>query len=410
MQIKILACIANSRAAYSRVRDVIKKDEFGPIEQQIIAEIDRFYELDPSASRADVDVIANRITRKVSSNPKLLERVQDFMNVLSSTDISTVNIAEEVLDNRRSVIGTSLGQLLLEQDHNSARKVVEEYVSLSDSSDITEHVEEEYSNAGYDELFEFLNTDGLIQVAPSTLNDALGGGARKGHHLLVFAMSEVGKTMVAINMTAGFCRHNHKVLYIGNEDPIQGIVVRMLSNISGMTEQEIRKDCGAALKKARRHGYENATFMGMSNCTMFALESVCRKHRPDVLVIDQLLNVDASGKNRVDELEMAAKGARRLASKYDILVVSVTQAADSARGKLSLNTGDVYNSNVGLPGQCDVMVGVGMDTEYYNNNRRYITLSKNKISGNHANFTVEVDPKLSRVLAYKNTTRGIANE
>ncbi len=81
-----------------------------------------------------------------------------------------------------------------------------------------------------------------------------------------------------------------------------------------------------------------------------------------------------------------------------MLTLSVTQAGDSASGKLVLETGDVDFSNVGIPAQADVMVGIGFDATFEAEGLRNISLPKNKISGRHENFPVRIVPQLSRFI------------
>ena len=59
--------------------------------------------------------------------------------------------------------------------------------------------------------------------------------------------------------------------------------------------------------------------------------------------------------------------------------------------------GDVDNSNTGIPAQADVMIGIGATSEDESQGRRVLSLPKNKRSGNHEYFAVNVDPQLSRV-------------
>jgi len=110
------------------------------------------------------------------------------------------------------------------------------------------------------------------------------------------------------------------------------------------------------------------------------------------------INVSVSkSESKSGSLEQAAKEARGLAKRNNTLVVSVTQAADSATGRIVLGRGDVHNSNIGIPGQVDLMLGIGADESMEQRGLREISLVKNKISGNHDHFTVRFNPVLSRV-------------
>jgi len=108
--------------------------------------------------------------------------------------------------------------------------------------------------------------------------------------------------------------------------------------------------------------------------------------------------VSAKSENRTNQLETVARGMRDFARQYNILVVSVTQAADSGRNQLTLNMGDIDGSNVGMPGACDVMIMVGMNDHYYENDERHINLAKNKLTGEHASWPVRIDKATSSII------------
>ena len=118
---------------------------------------------------------------------------------------------------------------------------------------------------------------------------------------------------------------------------------------------------------------------------------------PDVLVIDQIRNVQVKEDNFVRHLEKVSAMIRQIGQRHEVLVISVTQAGDSATNKAALEMGDVDNSNTGMPGQADVMLGIGGTEADVRANRRVLSLPKNKRSGNHDFFTVEVDPVLNKI-------------
>jgi len=52
---------------------------------------------------------------------------------------------------------------------------------------------------------------------------------------------------------------------------------------------------------------------------------------------------------------------------------------------------DVDSSKTGLPASADLMIGLGMDHTMQANGMLGISLCKNKLSGDHAKFTVSVN-------------------
>ena len=117
-----------------------------------------------------------------------------------------------------------------------------------------------------------------------------------------------------------------------------------------------------------------------------------------MLVLDQLRNLNMKQDNYVLALEQAAKQARQWAKRYSCVVVSVTQAGDSAEGKSVLDMGDVDYSNTGIPAQADLMIGLGANKKNASRGEIVFNLPKNKISGKHEYFPVATDPTLSQLI------------
>ncbi len=89
---------------------------------------------------------------------------------------------------------------------------------------------------------------------------------------------------------------------------------------------------------------------------------------------------------------------RRMAKQYNLLAISVTQAADIAEGRLVLSRQHVADSKIGWAASLDLMIGLGTNEDYRQAGRTMISLmGKNKISGEHIYFPVLVDGKLHRL-------------
>ena len=77
--------------------------------------------------------------------------------------------------------------------------------------------------------------------------------------------------------------------------------------------------------------------------------------------------------------------------------MSLTQAADSAYGKLVLEMDDVYYSNIAVQANVDIMLGLGWNSEYQQMNKRMITVTKNKMNDFHGSIPVDMSPAISRI-------------
>lgn len=395
---KILAAVIQERANYDAVADHIELNEFGPEAKLIYGEIGEFYATDPHATRVDVGIIEARIERRLPDEKKS----KPVVGILKSLpEVSGANIIREVLDLKATSVGLELAaSIAAGKSTKDQRPILDKYAGLLEASEL-ENPNEEIANVRLAELIgRRLDDRNLIQIAPRALNDRIDGGARPGHHILVYAPTEMGKTLFVINMVAHMLRQGVKVLYVGNEDPAEDIILRAACRLSGTDKFRLKERPDEFQEVLDAAGWGNFVFADLAPGTFPRINRLVRKHEPKVVVLDQLSNINVSvGKNesKTGSLEVAAKEARALAKRHGILVVSVTQAADSATGKIVLGRGDVHNSNIGIPSQVDLMLGIGADESMEARGLREISIVKNKISGNHDHFTVKFNPIISKV-------------
>jgi KaiC/GvpD/RAD55 family RecA-like ATPase len=208
----------------------------------------------------------------------------------------------------------------------------------------------------------------------------------------------MGKTLFVVNAVAGFLKQGLTCLYIGNEDPAADLLMRIISRLTGMNKQEVQDDPARAQALLDKRNYDKLVMAPLAPGNFRQIDKLVEKYKAAVVVLDQLRNIDVDSENRTQALEKAATGGRNLAKSKSVLVVSVTQAADSASGKTVLSRGDVDGSNVGIPGQIDLMIGIGATEEMERINHRVLSFPKNKISGRHEPIPIQIDPLLSKVI------------
>ena len=127
-----------------------------------------------------------------------------------------------------------------------------------------------------------------------------------------------------------------------------------------------------------------------------------QKHEPQCLVVDQIRNLSAVRKSgtRAQALDSVACEIRQLLSKYGLVGLSLGQAnaGDHGKPKIWLATDDFDESRTGVPGQSDLMVGIGCDYKMDAHHQRAISLPANKLSGDHEGFIVTIDTERSIIL------------
>lgn len=396
---KIISAILKDRKAWEVLKDKLGPDELSPEATTLFKIGNEYYEADPEAKSCDLEIVKSRLERQIQSN-KLVDVLKGILDSLP--DVSAVNLTQEILALKRHSLGLKLSSALAAGKTGSeVEELIASWQSMVGLSDVGVEAEESQIVTGVpvEKLFATaFNQENLIKVYPKSLNDRLDGGVLPGTHILVFANTEMGKTLVAINMVAGFLHQKLPVLYVGNEDPAENILLRLGTRLSGMNKYEIRDNPKKAQELIDSRSAGLFTIAPLAPGTFAEIRSLVQKYGPKVVILDQLRNLDVKSENRTQALERAATEARNLAKRFGLVVVSLTQAGDSASGKAALSTGDVDSSNVGIPGQMDVMIGVGATEEMLRQNVRMLSFPKNKVSGNHNPITVTVDPQLSKVI------------
>jgi KaiC/GvpD/RAD55 family RecA-like ATPase len=396
-QAVLAACIAD-RGAYDKIGDHVQEGDFTEQAAMVLRAVREYYERDGAAVSVDPEMLTREIVRGVA-NPKHQRVFESLISNIVSLKVSPGNVVHDFIAVRRDAVGAKLSVALASCDDDEViRKLMDEYEGWCSAEKLADDEEMVVRGASVRELVTSHFTDeGLIRMLPSSLNDRLDGGLRRGHHVVVFARPEVGKTMFVINLMSGFLRDGHTVLYVGNEDPLPDIVMRVISRLTGMVSAEIRASPDKADELARSAGYDNLILAALCPGTPKEIEGLVLEYKPDVVVIDQLRNLHVREESRVIQLEKSATAMRNLGKRHSVLVVSVTQAGDSASGKSVLDMGDVDFSNTGIPAQADLMIGIGMSQQDELSGRRVLSLAKNKRTGRHDYFPVHVEPTINKI-------------
>lgn len=396
---QVLSSVIKDRRAYDAIADHMAHEDLSEQGWVVWSGVVKYYERDGSISCVDPALLGEEIARKLPAD-KHKDMFRSLVRGLADAEVSPANVVNDFIATRREVVGKQLAAALLSGD-SSAGELLRRYDELLVTTELDdERSEEPRVGMSVESLVtEKFDPANLVQVMPQALNDRLKGGCKPGHHIVLFARPEMGKTMMTIEMMSGFLNQGLTVLYVGNEDPLDDVNMRVVNRLSGMTKEEVLKNPKLADQRARERGYESLILVGLAPGTPREITGLIERYKPHVLVLDQLRNLNMSQDNRVLALEAAACQARQWAKRYSCVVVSVTQAGDSASRKAVLDLGDVDYSNTGIPAQADLMIGLGANDQHAKNGELVISLPKNKISGCHEYFAVSVEPHLSKIMS-----------
>ena len=395
---EVFASCLQSRDAYERCRHHIDADDLSPQAKAWWPFIKEWYATDRTARFIDRTALRERGVRSLPEKHSgtLLGWYDDLPK-----EVSPDNVVKDLLDLKRFSVGNHLCAAIQGGDPKKVDPLLEEYSNLLHATKLGKS--EIRWTEDDDEMSARLDRENLIKIAPSSLNEKCKGGAAKGDHIVIFGRPEAGKTMFTVNMVAGFLKFGQKVLYIGNEEDTYKTRKRIICSLAGATPDQYDAERERALQTARERGLDQLRICHLNPGTVAEIEELVKEIRPDVLVLDQIRNVAWAGKggdSMVTKLEQLGIAVRAILGKYDCLGVSVTQARDSDHEGPWLRLEDIDSSRTGLPGQADLIVGIGVDDSLVATNQRAVSLCKNKLNEDpdgRVGFMVQVDPARSRI-------------
>ena len=353
--------------------------------------IDDYYATDPSAPKVDLMLLKRAVERK---HPKHAEMFNSVIDELPEP--SSGNLKNEILEQKKGHVSMQLSQAFA--SGGEVELLLEEYELLTADKLENEDDDLVLIDPDVSTIMAARTEENRFTMLPPALNTALEGGPLRGHHIVLFAPTDMGKTLMTLNLVRGFLEQGLKILYCGNEDPMSDLIERFLTCLTGKDKWAIRKYPDKAREFARKRGWERLVWAELSPGTLGEIRSLLEKHKPDVLVVDQLQNLHTNERgNHVHSLKIAAQGVRNLAKKYSLVAISVTQAADSATGKSILGRGDIDSSNVGIPSTADLMLGIGANQDDEFAGIRTLSFAKNKVSGNKRPIKVFFNTTTMRV-------------
>lgn len=214
------------------------------------------------------------------------------------------------------------------------------------------------------------------------------GGIGPGNFMIAFARPETGKTAFWVSLVSGeegFAQQGAKIHAFINEEPAVRTQMRAINCWTGLTKQEIVDN----LKESHESWSQikdNIKMLDVVDWSMEDVDAHCEKHKPDIIIIDQLDKVNVKGTfARTDEkLRAIYTSAREIAKKHQCAVIAISQASADAHNHNSISFDQMENSKTGKAAEADLIIGIGTNPKNDTENKvRTLCVSKNKINGYH---------------------------
>jgi len=391
----LCAAVCKDRRAYEKlIRTGFDTNDFSEAGRCIIDAATEQYKRDESAQAVTTDALRSQIERRFGAG-SMADSIMEFVGRFPS-DVSTINVTEEYRLLRLARCSTSLATLLASGQHGEETADTLAKYEILVAGEEGEKFKERLT------IDDFAEYEGdRIPLYPKSLNDFIGGGIERGHNVTVYARPEAGKSAFALNNAAMLVKQGYKVLYIANEEPARDVTRRVLSrmariDIEYMRDREVLNDAFKAAGKAYR---QNWHLLHKASLSAREIRRQCARLRPDIVIVDQLKNLYVTEDNRALQLDRVARQVREIGIEFDCATLSITQAGESAEGKLMLTMTDVEWSNTGIPGAADLLIGIGVNDEFMALGKRMLSICKNKVNSQHGHFPVWINPKQTAILS-----------
>lgn len=399
MEAQVLASCLSSRTAYDVVIRLGGDSDLSLLGQQLLKQVTAYYDKDDTVQAVDKSVLLSIIQAALPHHYDKFERVVEVL-----PEPSPANVIEALKQQRLTRLNAEITQNLAGGKTEEAKTLMSEWQQV-EAEGITEREEEKddllsvRQGASLTDVTASLREGSKFKLIPNAMHE-LVDGLMPGDHIVLFGQVNRGKSAIAINVAAGFASQGHRVLFIGNEDPADRMLTRIICRFCGKTRQQVMEDTEHYTALALKRGYGNILFKEMSPGTTSEVRKLVAHHRPDVVIIDQARNLvpDTKSSGATDTQEAIFYELRMILKKYKALGISCTQAGERdlhgkpLEEKLQLEQNDVYQSKSGIASQADVMIGIGATKPMLDTGQRYLNVCKNKASGIHDGVMIWLDP------------------
>lgn len=331
--------------------------------------------------------------------------IYDLLDEIKKLDPIGPDVASDVLDSIwRKEIGRQIASAALDLSDGTVEGLgrVKELIEKAEGGFVP-NTQDGAIEADLDELEAFFAQRDCWAFNIPTLAEKLPGGA-SGELMILFARPEVGKTAGHVSLVAGpggFCDQGARVLVFTNEEPGERTMMRAVSARTGMTRAQIMANKPLA-KQRMGNLREKLTLYDDKNVelTLDYIDAECKKHKPDVIVIDQLDKVTTHGSFDRPDLRLAHiyRSAREIAKRNNCFVIAISQAGAEADGKTHVTPVMLDGSRTGKFAEADIIIGIGTypNTGGEEDMTRILYVGKNKINGFHGAVACILNQELSR--------------
>lgn len=233
-----------------------------------------------------------------------------------------------------------------------------------------------------------------------SLNEHLGDivGKTLGH---IFARVDTGKTSFVFSEESYWVKQlkdNECLIHFNNEEDGKKLMKRFYQAFLNIDKDTLAKFPDKCKKEFYAKGGNRFRLYDDAIISIEDIEEELKNCNARIIVVDQADKLVFTGHSKLGDvarLQMVYAKLREISKKFDVHVLTVGQASQSAENKKWLLPTDLDSSKTLKPGEFDYIIGIGKlfgDSISGAVDIRYMHLCKNKLgTGNHAQFEAIID-------------------
>lgn len=344
------------------------------------------------------------------SHPALSKSAKDnfefIFKILSAETPADPKIANEILEKlsvqeRARIIGEKAIEIINGRTDSFADllRCVSELQSEGIKDDGLEAV-----TTDVDKLLELCPAEGTWKFNLPDLQTAVSG-LNPGSFVIVPARPETGKTAFWVSLVTGpggYLSQGARVHAIVNEEPGERTMLRAINAATGIPTSVLHVERPDIVQSTVGTLFRDFKIIDAVGLTIEALDRYVSRHRPDVLIVDQLdkLGIEGSFARTDEKLRAIYTAAREIAKRHSLVFIAISQASAGAEGRLFITMDLLENSRTGKAAEADLIIAIGKrNTETGEDEpARTLYIPKNKISGWHGTINCVLQHKLSRYI------------
>lgn len=389
-----------------KVRDSIDISDFSKEVHPIIRTIDSHFTTVDDAPSLTVDDLSNLYFSTNRAKVDFYLGVFDTLRTTEASDYSTNKLIDSLKRNRilREV---SIGAYELAEGRG-------DYQQFTNNLKVLETPEGELCDSS-NEVDDFVSDD-LVEIINSSRNmeglrwrlDSLNkrlGSLRQGNFGFVFARPETGKTtFLSSEVSFMASQAERPILWFNNEQVGTEVMLRFYQSALGLDQVNLIRDLEGNRKKFHETTKGNLKLVDSASISWRQIEKMCEKHKPSLVVFDQIDKIKGFDNDREDlRLGAIYIWARELAKAY-CPVIGVCQSDGSGEGQRWLSMANVANAKTSKQAEADFILGIGKVNDPGYDNLRFLHLSKNKLWGDedtdptlrHDRWETLIEPQVGR--------------